>query len=89
MLSPEKQELMTRVQEAIVLSGWQVIFENNDHPCFLKAFRDNENVRMLVYIWRLTRGGPPGVRPAGEFRIQLTGVPPPLQTGRAVGCTTI
>lgn len=82
MLSPEKQELMTRVQEAIVLSGWQVIFENNDHPCFLKAFRDNETVRMLVYIWRLTRGGPPGIRPVGEFRIQLTSVPPPLRTGR-------
>lgn len=80
MLSPEKQELMTRVQEAIVLSGWQVIFENNDHPCLLKAFRENESIQMLVYIWRLTRGGPPGIRPAGEFRIQMTGVDAPLRT---------
>lgn len=81
-LSPEKRELLARVQEAIYSSGWQMIFENDEHPCFLRAFRDNETIRMLVYIWRLTRGGPPGVRPTGEFRIQLTGVEAPIQTGR-------
>lgn len=81
-LSQEKQQLVARVQEAINSSGWQMIFENNEHPCFLRAFRADETIRMLVYIWRLTRGGPPGVRPTGEFRIQLTGVDAPLRTGR-------
>lgn len=81
-LSAEKQALLARVQEAINASGWQMIYENNEHPCLLRAFRGNETVRMLVYIWRLTRGGPPGVRPTGEFRIQLTGVDAPLRTGR-------
>lgn len=82
-LSAEKQELFARVREAINSSGWQVIFENDEHPCSLRAFRGRETIRMLVYIWRLTRGGPPGVRPSGEFRIQLTGVRPPLGTGSA------
>jgi len=59
-----------------------MIYENHDHPCFFRAFRGNETIRLLVYIWRLTRGGPPGVRPRGEFRIQITGVDAPLQTGR-------
>ena len=81
-LSTEKQELLARVQEAILSSGWQMIFENNEHPCFLRAFRGNETIRMLVYIWKLTRGGPPGVRPTGEFRIQLTSVDAPIRTGR-------
>lgn len=80
-LSREKQGLLARVQEAIHASGWQMIFENDEHPCSVRAFRGNETIRMLVYIWRLTRGGPPGVRPPGEFRIQLTGVEAPLQTG--------
>jgi putative restriction endonuclease len=59
-----------------------MIFESDEHPCLLRAFRGKETIRMLVYIWKLTRGGPPGVRPTGEFRIQLTGVDAPLQTGR-------
>lgn len=81
-LSPEKRELLARVQEAIHSSGWQMIYESDEHPCFIRAFRNDETVRMLVYIWKLTRGGPPGVRPAGEFRIQLTGIEAPLRTGR-------
>lgn len=78
-LSPEKRFLLSRVQEAIYASGWSVIFENDEHPTLLRVFKDSESVRVLVYIWRLTPGGPPGVRPAGELRIQLTGVDPPLQ----------
>ena len=78
-ISSEKRQLLTRVQEAILASGWQVVFENDDHPCRLRIFDASRTVRILVYIWRLTRGGPSGVRPAGEFRIQLTGVDPPLQ----------
>lgn len=80
-LSQEKQELLARVQEAIHLSGWQMIYESDNHPCFVRAFHGGETVRLLVYIWRLTRGGPPGVRPTGEFRIQITGVDSPLRTG--------
>lgn len=80
-LSAEKRDLLARVQEAIQASGWQMIFEADDHPCFIRAFRGAEKVRMLVYVWRLTRGGPAGVRPQGEFRIQLTGVDPPLRKG--------
>ncbi len=80
-LSAEKQQLLSRVQYAIQSSGWSLIFENTEHPCFIRAFHGVESIRMLVYIWRLTRGGPPGVRPAGEFRIQLTGVEPPLTRG--------
>jgi len=80
--SAEKRSLLTRVQEAILASGWQMVFENDDHPCVIRAFRGDKTIRMLVYIWRLTRGGPPGVRPTGELRIQLTNVAYPLRTGR-------
>lgn len=81
-LSREKQGLLARVQEAIISSGWQMIFEDGEYPCFIRAFRGEESIRILVYIWRLTRGGPPEVRPRGEFRIQLTGIEPPLIASR-------
>jgi putative restriction endonuclease len=81
-LSPEKRFLLARVQDAIYASGWSVLFENDEHPTELRAFRGQQTIRLLVYIWRLTPGGPPGVRPAGELRIQLTGIAPPLRLPR-------
>lgn len=51
-----------------------------DHPFQIVAVSEgNRGQRLLVYIWNLTTGGPPTVRPAGEYRIQLTGVSPPLR----------
>jgi putative restriction endonuclease len=58
-----------------------MVFENDDHPVRIRAFRGSGTRRLLVYIWRLTPGGPRGIRPAGELRIQLTGVEPPLLLG--------
>lgn len=81
-LSPEKRLLVDRVRDAIYDCGWRMIFENEDHPVRLRIFRGSAIRRLLVYIWRLTPGGPTGVRPAGELRIQLTGVEPPLLLGR-------
>ena len=58
-----------------------MVFENEDHPARIRVFRDSIARNLLVYIWRLTPGGPGGVRPAGELRIQMTGVTPPLVLG--------
>jgi putative restriction endonuclease len=58
-----------------------MIFENDNHPVRIRAFRGSGTRNLLVYIWRLTPGGPRGVRPAGELRIQLTGVEAPLLLG--------
>jgi hypothetical protein len=77
-LSPEKRLLVDRVRDAIYECGWKMVFENEDHPVLIRAFRGSKTHRLRVYIWRLTPGGPRGVRPAGELRIQLTGVDPPL-----------
>ncbi|MBI4329789.1 MAG: HNH endonuclease [Chloroflexi bacterium] len=38
----------------------------------------HESKSLLVYMWNVTPGGPPGIRPSGEYRIQLTGVVSPL-----------
>ncbi|HWR15163.1 MAG TPA: HNH endonuclease [Terriglobales bacterium] len=74
--------LVDRVRDAIYDCGWRMIFENDDHPVRIRAFRGSAIRRLLLYIWRLTPGGPRGVRPAGELRIQLTGVDPPLLLGQ-------
>jgi putative restriction endonuclease len=77
-LSAEKRLLTDRVRDAIYKCGWKMVFENDDHPTRIRTFRDSNTRRLLIYIWRLTAGGPRGVRPAGELRIQMTGVNPPL-----------
>lgn len=81
-LSPEKRLLLDRVRDAIYDCGWKMVFENEGHPIKIRVFRGSAVHRLLVYIWRLTPGGPRGVRPAGELRIQLTGVDPPLLLGQ-------
>lgn len=78
-ISTQKAQLLERVSDAIRSSGWQVIYENDDHPARLLAFNGSQRRPLLIYIWRVTVGGPVGVRPKGEFRIQLTGVTPPFQ----------
>jgi hypothetical protein len=77
-LSAEKRLLVDRVRDAIYECGWKMVFENEDHLVLVRAFRGSKTHRLRIYIWRLTPGGPRGVRPAGELRIQLTGVDPPL-----------
>lgn len=80
-LSAEKRLLVDRVRNAIYECGWEMVFENDGHPIRIRVFRGSGTRRLLVYIWRLTPGGPRGVRPAGELRIQMTGVDPPLLLG--------
>jgi putative restriction endonuclease len=80
-LSAEKRLLADRVRDAIYECGWKMIFENDDHPIRIRAFSGSKTRRLLIYIWRLTPGGPRGVRPTGELRIQMTGVDPPLILG--------
>jgi putative restriction endonuclease len=77
-LSAEKRLLVDRVRDAIYICGWKMVFEDDDHPIRIRVFRGSDTHQLLIYIWRLTPGGPRGVRPTGELRIQLTGVEPPL-----------
>lgn len=75
-----KENLLNRICTSIELSGWRPIVLQRGHPFEIVAFREgNRTQRLLVYIWNITTGGPSTVRPAGEYRIQLTGVSPPLQ----------
>lgn len=74
-----KGELLDRVLAAIRSSGgWLPLVIRSRHPFLITAVRRDESIRLRVYIWNLTRGGPSTVRPADEWRIQLTGVNPPL-----------
>ena len=79
LASSQKALLLERVADAIRDSGWSVIFQDTNHPARMLAFNDSDRRPLLVYIWKITPGGPVGVRPSGEIRIQLTGVPPPFR----------
>lgn len=75
MLLLSKQELREQVIAAVTLSGWHAIpLDGPDaHPFRLRAVGAADSVVCKVYVWNLTHGGGP-VRPADEYRIQVTGV---------------
>lgn len=60
------------------MSGWLCLIENATHPFRITAFSEGKRTNLLVYIWTLTHGGG-ARRPRDEFRIQLTGILPPLE----------
>lgn len=74
-----KEELLSQVCNAIESSGWRAIVLQREHPFLILVVREGHTAqRLQVYIWNITAGGPVGIRPAGEYRIQLTGVSSPL-----------
>lgn len=55
---------------ALEADGWTVTWQPYGQPYVLDIQRGDETHRLRVYIWNVTPGGPSGVRPEGEFRIQ-------------------
>jgi putative restriction endonuclease len=78
-----KPELIERVRDAVQQSDWHVLFEPalTEHPFRLRVFDKERRLSLLVYIWTITHGGGRR-RPQREYRIQLTGVSPPLKISR-------
>jgi len=54
-----------------------LVSERRGHPKRFYVVGGRETVPVWIYIWTLTHGGG-AARPAEEYRIQLTGVTPPL-----------
>lgn len=55
---------------ALEADGWSVRQVTTSQPYVLEIRRGEEAKRLRVYIWNVTPGGPSGVRPTGEWRIQ-------------------
>ena len=76
-----KPQLLDRLLAAVEISGWQSLITSRSHPFLLRLFKREAptvlNVR--IYIWNCTHGG--NHRPTDEFRVQLTGTVPTVQTG--------
>jgi len=71
----DKDKLFDIVVQSIRNCGWQVIYLSGqgEHPFRIQMFKDEESYRVRIYIWNITHGGGP-LRPADEYRIQITGV---------------
>jgi len=75
-----KQRLLDQILGAIRAAGWNVVFLSSGHPYDLTIFRNEQSYRTRLYIWNVTHGGG-RARPAGEYRIQITGIgDPPIIT---------
>lgn len=72
-LTVEKEELLTKVEDALRLSGWQVLWTVYHHPARAKLIRDDDAIDVWIHIWNLTPGGRPLQMPL-ERRIQPTGI---------------
>ncbi|MCD4695584.1 MAG: HNH endonuclease [Bacteroidales bacterium] len=70
-----KHDLLDLIIQGIRDDGWNIIYLSDlkFHPFRLKIYRNDESYRIRIYIWNLTHGGGT-LRPADEYRIQITGV---------------
>lgn len=68
-----KTDLLARFEEAVRLSGWNLLYlSKGTHPARYRVFQDGQAVTVCVFIWNITHGGKG--RGAGEYRIQVTGI---------------
>lgn len=68
-----KKVLLARFEEAIRLSGWNLLYlTQGSHPARYQVFREGRGGTVRVYIWNISHGG--GGRKAEEYRIQITGI---------------
>ena len=72
-LTVEKEELLARVETALRLSGWQLLWLVYDHPAKVRLINGDAAIDAWIHIWNLTPGGRPGQMPL-ERRIQPTGI---------------
>lgn len=67
-----KADLLSRFEEAIRLSGWNVLYlTHGDHPARYKLYKDGRGFTVRVYMWNISHGG--AGRSSKEYRIQVTG----------------
>jgi putative restriction endonuclease len=79
-LTAEKAGLLDRVAAALRVSGWQVLWLNDDHPARAQLIKDSLRIETWIHIWNVTPGGRPKQRPL-ERRIQPTGIGDHFRTG--------
>lgn len=72
-LTAEKEELLAKVEAALRLSGWQMLWLIYDHPARARLINGDNAIDAWIHIWNLTPGGRPAQMPL-ERRIQPTGI---------------
>jgi putative restriction endonuclease len=79
MTAVSRQELIAAIQDAFESSGNSsvVIPSRRTNPLRFVVSLDGDSFDVWAYIWNLTHGGRPSL--PNEYRIQMTGVDPPLQ----------
>ncbi|MCG2681586.1 MAG: HNH endonuclease [Kiritimatiellae bacterium] len=75
---PPKQ-IVTAIEDAFAETGASAVLISNEraHPRRFYIVAGESSFPVWIYIWTLTHGGG-AARPRDEYRIQLTGVTPPL-----------
>ena len=69
-----KPQLLARILDAAVQSGANAFVRNSRHPFQVSVWNEYQAKVLRIFIWNLTPGGPPTVRSATEYRIQVTGI---------------
>lgn len=69
-----KTQLLGQFENAVRVSGWNVLFlsEAGEHPARYRIYSEDDSFTVRVYIWNISHGG--ASRSADEYRIQITGL---------------
>lgn len=74
MAKLRKPQLLAKILDAVAQSGANMFVQNASHPFRISVWNEYQAKVLRIFIWNITRGGPPTVRAATEYRIQLTGI---------------
>ena len=69
-----KPQLLTRILDAVAQSGANSFVQKASHPFHISVWNEYQAKVLRIFIWNITPGGPPTVRVATEYRIQVTGI---------------
>lgn len=73
-MASDRQERIARLLDGLSASGYRPAetFDPQAQPLDLLLARGRDQLRLRVFSWFATPGGPPGVRARGEMRVQTT-----------------
>jgi hypothetical protein len=73
-MATNREERVARLLDGLSASGYRPAeaFDPQAQPLDLLVARGRDQLRLRVFSWSATPGGPPGVRARGEMRVQTT-----------------
>src|SRR5438094_300585 len=69
-----RRALIARIVDGLIQCGFRPVglYDPEQRPMRLVVANNGTTLKLVIYAWRCTRGGPTGVRRGDEWRVQTT-----------------